>query len=365
MKRKMKNIFLFCFFHFCLPQPLHSKKFFTRVSTFPVCKQFESTCNTDITINAESVTATSDGKTLVYSSRLDKTVGFIDITDPSKPLPKGSVSAGGEPKAVAALGSTYILACINTSSDLFNVSGKLVVISVSTKAIVATFSLDGQPSAIKISNDGKYAVITISNERNKSLNSGNMPQLPPGYVVVVDINSSSTSPQTSWTLTTVSVQGLQGLDFPSDPEPRSVDINDNNVAVITLPVNNAIVLIDCKKKSVFNSFTAGSTSVSNVDIISNKVVENTGTRTAKREPDGVAWIDGCHIVTADRGDFQGGTRTFTIFDFYDGSIEFSSGNELDIIATKYGAYPELNSARGNEVRDLQIILTRGNCVYYS
>jgi hypothetical protein len=348
----MIKIALFCLLYFGLPQHLYSKKFFVRVSTFPVCKQLESTCNTDIAINAESVTATSDGKTLIYSSGLDKTIGFIDISDPSVPLPKGYVNAGGEPKAVAALGSKYILACINTSSDFINVSGKLIVISVSTKAIVATFNLYGQPSAMKISNDGKYAVITIANERNKSLNSGNMPQLPPGYVVVVDINSSSPQPQTSWTLTTIAVAGLPGLDFPSDPEPRSVDINDNNVAAITLPVNNAIVLIDCKKKSVFNSFTAGSTSISMVDVLSNKLIENTGTRAANREPDGVAWIDNCHIVTADRGDFKGGTRTFTIFDFYDGSIEFSSGNELDMIATKYGAYPELNSARGNEVREI-------------
>jgi hypothetical protein len=101
------------------------------------------------------------------------------------------------------------------------------------------------------------------------------------------------------------------------------------------------------------SFTAGSTSVSTVDVISNKLIENTGTRTALREPDGVAWIDTRYFVTADEGDWKGGTRTFTIFDSNDGQVVFSSGNELELIVTRYGAYPEKRNKKGNEVR-LQI-----------
>lgn len=336
------------------------KSFFNRISTFPVCKQIEATCNTDYVINAESVTATADGKTLIYSSGLNNSIGFVDITDPSNPLPKGYIYAGGQPKSVAALGNKYILACVNTSTNYVRVSGKLIVIDIASKIVVASFALGGQPSAIKISNDGKYAVVAIENERNKRFNHGDIPQLPPGYVVIVDIDIGPNM-QKTWKLTNVTLAGLPGLYIPSDPEPKSVDINDNNVAAVTLQVNNAIVLIDCKKKSVFNSFTAGNTTISLVDVISNKLIENTGTRSASREPDGVAWIDNCHFVTADGGDWIGGTRTFTIFDFYDGSVEFSSGNELEIIATRYGAYPELNSEKGNQVRELNSFIWLTRC----
>lgn len=345
----MQKIFNCLIYALALKTCCGSSKFFTRISTFPVCKQLDATCNTDTVTNAEIVTATADGKTLIYAAGLSNSIGFVDITSASNPLPKGSVSAGGgEPTSVSALGNKYVLACVNTSANYIDASGKLLVIDIASKAIVATFDLGGQPDAIKVSKDGKYAVIAVENERDESVNGGNLPQNPPGYVVVVDIDVSR-DPKTTWNLTTVTLAGLPGLDAPTDPEPEYVDINDNNVAAVTLQENNAVVLIDCKSKTVVRSFTAGSTSVTLVDVVSNKQIENTGTWTATREPDGVAWIDKRYFVTADEGDWKGGTRTFTIFDSNNGQVVFSSGNQLELIVTRFGAYPEKRSKKGNEV----------------
>ena len=215
-----KKKFIFAIYSMVLRACCGSQKFFTRVATFPACKQLEASCNTNTVTNAEIVTATADGKTLIYSAGLSNSIGFVDITDPSNPLAKGTISAEGEPTSVSALGNKYVLACVNTSTNYVNVSGKLIVIDIASKAIVATFELGGQPDSIKISNDGKYAVIAVENERDESINGGDLPQNPPGYVVVVDINITE-DPQKTWKLTTVTVAGLSGLDVPQIQSPSS------------------------------------------------------------------------------------------------------------------------------------------------
>ena len=323
--------------------------FFNRISTFVTCVQVDQTCDTDIVTNAEIVTATADGMTVIYTAGLDKAIGFVDITNPSEPEPAGYLKVGGEPTSVAALGNKYVLACINTSANYIDTSGILVVIEVATREIVASHDLGGQPDSIKVSKDGKYAIILIENERDESLNGGDLPQLPAGYVVIADIDVDQ-DPK-SWVLQQVAITGLSGVDYPEDPEPEFVDINQDNIAVVTLQENNALVMINLQSKTVISSFTAGSATVSEIDTVANKLIELTGTRTATREPDGVAWIDSKYFVTADEGDWKGGTRTFTIFDSTDGSVVFSSSDELDHLVARIGGYPEKRNKKGNEVCD--------------
>ena len=55
------------------------------------------------------------------------------------------------------------------------------------------------------------------------------------------------------------------MPYPTDPEPEYVSINDNNVAVITLQENNHIALVDLVTGTVTRDFTAGSTSLTQID----------------------------------------------------------------------------------------------------
>lgn len=84
----------------------------TRVATYPVCKQYDATCNTDIRTGAEIVAATADENLLVYTDSNQDTIGFIDISDASHPEGKGYLEMPGTPSSVA-IKSNYALVSVD------------------------------------------------------------------------------------------------------------------------------------------------------------------------------------------------------------------------------------------------------------
>jgi len=352
------------------PTPVAVDKSFKRIATFPVCKQIERNCNTDTVTVAEIVAASADGNTLIYTDSPGNQIGFVDITTPSAPVGLGSTIVGGEPTSVAVKGD-YVLVGVNTSSfgdgavpgdgegDL-NASGFIRVVEIATGLVVAGADIDlqGQPDSVAVSPDGGYAVVAIENERNEdhaalgddiSVNA----QLPAGKVVVVDTRDSN---PLNWTARNVDVTSLAAV-APSDPEPEYVDINSDNVAVVTLQENNHIVLIDLATGNVSGHFSAGSVDLTLVDATEEDpaVIDQSESLTAvPREPDGVSWIGTTHFATADEGDMLGGSRTFTIFDT-SGNVVFSSGNFLDHQVARIGHYPDGRSGnKGNESENIEV-----------
>ena len=97
------------------------------------------------------------------------------------------------------------------------------------------------------------------------------------------------------------------------------------------------------------AFDAGSVDLSNIDTLEDDNIDQDDVITSKREPDGVVWIGNDYFATANEGDMDGGSRSFTIFDL-SGNIVYESGSELDHLAAKCGHYPESRSEnKGNEV----------------
>ena len=184
-------------------------------------------------------------------------IGFVDITNPRSPRPLGTVDVGGEPTSVAVRGG-YAYAGVNTSPDYVNPSGKLVQIRISSRAVTGEVDLGGQPDAVAISPDGQYLAVAIENERDEDLGDGAPPQMPAGYVQIVEM--------ATMTATKVELTGLAGLVYGTDPEPEFVAINEDNLLVVTLQENNGIVMIDCATKQVVNSFSAGSVDLSHIDV---------------------------------------------------------------------------------------------------
>ena len=134
------------------------------------------------------------------------------------------------------------------------------------------------------------------------------------------------------------------MRVPEDPEPEYVSINSKNIAVVALQENNALVLIDLATKTVTKSFSAGQVTLTNVDVDEEGVIKQDATLTKLREPDGVAWADNYHFITANEGDWEGGSRGFTVF-HKDGTVVFDSGSELEHIAAAVGHYPEERSSK--------------------
>jgi hypothetical protein len=220
---------------------------------------------------------------------------------------------------------------------------------------VRTLDLGGQPDSIAISKDGRYGAIAMENQRDEDVNDGEIPQLPGGFLNVVDFVGSPGS----WSTRAVSLTGLSDI-APEDPEPEYVDINDENIAVVTLQENNHIVLVDLRKGKVVKDFSAGTVDLKKIDTVDDNpsFISLTGSASGlKREPDGVAWISSgpfsSQFAVTNEGDLDGGSRSFSIFDSW-GRVKFESGNALDHLAVRHGHYPDGRSdAKGNEPENVK------------
>lgn len=317
---------------------------FERVASFPV---FLNTDVDDETV-AEIITASEDGMTLIYTDSETEHLGFVDITDPSNPQPAGLVALGGEPTSVAVAGG-YALTCINTSADFVNTSGDLLVIDIAARTIVATHPLGGQPDAIAVSPNGQWAAICIENERDEDLGDGEPPQLPAGFLVSVNLSGDPTS----WTPQAIDLTGLADL-YPEDPEPEFVDINQFNVAIVTMQENNHGVLVYLPTGYILNDFSFGTADLTQVDDTEDDLIEQIADLNGvPREPDAVTWTSPVTLATADEGDLFGGSRGFTTF-LPSGHILYEAGNHIEHMAASMGHYPENRSEnKGTEPEGIE------------
>ena len=329
--------------------PLAAKaddRVFNRIATFPVY------LNTDINLEtvAEIVDASKDGKTLVYTDSEAGKLGFVDIKKPAQPKALGAIDVGGEPTSVAVAGD-YALVAVNTSPSFVAPSGHLHVVDIDSQSIVATHPLAGQPDSVAVSPDERYAAIVIENERDEDLGDGEPPQAPSGLLQIVDLVGSPAG----WIIRDVNLDGIADL-FPHDAEPEYVDINEDNIAVVTMQENNHIVLIDLATGSIVNHFTAGTVDLHQIDTKEEDpaLISLTDSLLGiPREPDGVSWISNELFATADEGDLFGGSRGFTVFDT-DGNVVSSSGNTLEHEVVRLGHYPDGRSKnKGNEPENVE------------
>ncbi|WP_269617730.1 esterase-like activity of phytase family protein [Zhongshania sp. BJYM1] len=329
--------------YICAPTVLNEAKNFNRIAALPVCLQDDMSCDTDDETSAEIVAASTDGMTLIYTDSPAERLGFVDITDPSKPTVLGVLPLSGEPTSVSVKGN-YALVGVNTSADYVNVSGTLNVVDIATRSIVRSIDIGGQPDSVAVSPDGNYAVVVIENERDEDLGDGAPPQLPAGSIVILNLSGEPAA----WTTQTVAMTGLADL-YPTDPEPEFVDINSDNIAVISLQENNHIVLVKLSDGSIVNHFSAGTVDLTGVDANEDDVItQNESLTGVLREPDGVSWLSTEYFVTANEGDLDGGSRSFSVFNTA-GEVVYEAGNTLDQLTARYGHYPESRSEnKGNE-----------------
>jgi hypothetical protein len=324
---------------------------FDHIGSFNVPDNLLPADSPDTATSAEIVSASPDGKLLVYTDSLSGRVGFVDIANPSLPAPKGAIDMGGEPTSVAILGP-WALVAVDTSPSFVAPSGQLAVVNTATRQIVKTIPLAGQPDSISISPDERYAAIVIENERDEELNDGLIPQLPAGQLQVLDLKTLfHAAPQ----LTAVDLTGLAAT-APDDPEPEFVDINRQNEAAVSLQENNHLAIVDLKTAKVVRHFSAGSVTLKQVDATEDDlgpqgagVIKLEERITKRREPDAVAWVDDDSFATANEGDYvdaadeEGGSRGFTIFS-EKGKVEFESGASFEHEVVRAGHYPEARSA---------------------
>ncbi|WP_440692607.1 hypothetical protein [Candidatus Pelagibacter sp. HIMB1695] len=288
--------------------------------------------------SAEIIAATADGMKLVYSDSPANALGMIDITDPANPKPLGSMSLGGEPTSVAIKnGKAYV--GINTSPDYVKPSGHLLVIDLASGKEVTKIELGGQPDSVAVSPDGTFVAVAIENERNEDINDEKIPQLPGGFVAIVNLADNS--------VTKADLVGFSTI-APNDPEPEFVDINNLGEIVVTMQENNWMAVID-RNGNVISEFDAGLVTLKGIDNKKDGKLNMVDTiENVRREPDAVKWIGNDHFATANEGDYKheapgqakrGGSRGWTIFN-KNGSVVYESGSSYERALASAGYWPE-------------------------
>jgi hypothetical protein len=240
--------------------------------------------------------------------------------------------------------------------------------------VVQKIELSGQPDSVAISPNGQHVAIAIENERNEDIcvggthngqevdeddceAEGGLVGIPgQGPAGVLDIVDLSGKPGT-WEKRTVSLTGLADL-YPEDPEPEYVDINKDNIAVLTLQENNHIALIDLVSGAVVDHYSAGSVGLTEIDTKEEDpaLISLTGSQDDRlNEPDGVTWITRNIFSIANEGDLDGGSRGFSVLDD-NGNELFNSGNSNDHLTVRLGHYPDDRSKnKGNEPENAEYV----------
>ncbi|KIC46274.1 alkaline phosphatase [Ruegeria sp. ANG-S4] len=317
---------------------------FNRIASFPVVKNMAEGADTTRETSPEIIAATADGMTLVYTDSPLGMIGMVDITDPTNPSPLGAMEVGGEPTAVGIVGTTAFVG-VNTSESYTAPSGKLISVDIAGKSETGACDLGGQPDSVAVALDGSFVAVAIENERDEDLNDGIIPQLPAGSLALVPLKDGALD------CAGMKMATLTGLAevAPTDPEPEFVDINALGETVVTLQENNHIAVVD-KDGNVVSHFSAGAVDLEGIDATDERgaLIFTESQPGRLREPDAVKWIDENHFATANEGDYNGGSRGWTIFN-KDGTVVYENGTEFEKAIIQIGHYPDKRSdAKGVE-----------------
>ena len=330
-----------------------NEKNFNRISSFNVSDNLPEGLKSNTKTSSEVVTASDDGKTLMYTDSDLGVVGLVDISDPAKPKALGIVELEAEPTGIAALGNNIYIGS-NTSESYTNPSGALVQYDLGKRKKIKQCDLDGQPDSVFVSPDGSFLAVAIENERDEEYKDGQIPQLdedgkqinPAGYVSLMKLNKKGKIQCNS--IKKVDLTGLASI-APSDPEPEFVAINDLGETVVSIQENNHLAVID-KDGNVISHFTAGI-----VKQMAGMDTKKDGAhkfkkklKNVRREPDGLTWIDNDHFATANEGDYKhkapgqakrGGSRSWTIFK-KDGTVVYEDANRLERSIAQIGHFQD-------------------------
>lgn len=327
--------------------PAQAEMVFNRIASLATPANMAEGSDTSRESSAEIISASEDGMTLVYTDSPLGVIGLIDITDPRAPRPLGTIDMGGEPTTAHFAGNLIVVG-VNTSESYTAPSGKLVTVDPATRSVVAECDLGGQPDSVAKSPDGSFVAVAVENERDEDVNDGAIPQMPAGYVVKVALKDGMPDCAAQQRIDVTGLAEIAG----EDPEPEFVDINDAGEIVLSLQENNHLIVIGADG-TVASHFNAGSVDLEGVDTKKDGALRFDGKMTAvPREPDGVRWLDGDHFMAANEGDWQGGSRSWSIFR-KDGTLVYEDGPRLERAIAAVGHYPDHRNKKGAELESVE------------
>lgn len=289
---------------------------------------------------AEIVAATPDQQMLLYTDS-SGAVGAVGIADPAAPQQLWTLPLEGSPTSVTVAPdgrSAYV--AVDTTADLTAPSGYLAQVDLRSVSVTRRVELGGQPDSVALTRDGRLAAVAVENQRDEDLElggvEGGLPQAPAGYLAVVDLSRRTLQ------VDRVELTGLRGALFASDPEPEFVDVDQRGVAAVTLQENNAVALVDLRKREVVGSFSAGAVVRDDADTVDDAVIAFDDVLVAPREPDTVQWTREGNLLLVDEGDLftePSGGRGWSVFS-PEGRLVWESGSSAERALADAGAYDD-------------------------
>ncbi|MEP2781773.1 MAG: esterase-like activity of phytase family protein [Pseudoruegeria sp.] len=322
---------------------------FNRIASFATPNNMAEGEDTNRETSPEIIAATKDGMRLVYTDSPLGVLGLIDIGDPAAPKALGNITLDGEPTSVVLVDNIAFVG-VNTSEDYVNASGYLGVIDIDTQKELSRCDLGGQPDSVAASKDGSFIAIAIENERDEDLNGGALPQMPAGNLVLISTQDDSAD---CAGMKRINLAGLAEIGT-TDPEPEFVSVNNLGETIVTLQENNHLVVVS-KDGDILSHFSAGTVDLNGIDATDERgaLIFTERQANRKREPDAVKWIDDNHFAIANEGDYEGGSRGWTIF-HKSGDVTYDSGTSFEHAMVQIGHYPDKRSdSKGVEPESIE------------
>lgn len=324
--------------------------FFQRIASFQAVSNAPADRKKGSKSVAEIIAASEDGMLLAYTDGEQNGIGLIDLRNPAQPVAAGFIPVQGEPTSLV-ISHGKIIAAVDSSTDFAQPQGHLAVIDIRSRKVVDRCNLQGQPDSVALDKKAQQLVVVMENQRDEKLNKGAIPQYPAGNLSVLPMRNGMPDCTGLHPISMIGLAEVAG----DDPEPEFVKVNGQGIAVVSLQENNHLALVDVAKRTVIRHFSAGKVNLKDVDTKRDGSINpKDSLQGVAREPDAVAWLDDTRFVTANEGDYLGGSRGFSIWNV-NGTVEYDSGNFLDHEAIRLGHYPEKRSAaKGNEPEGAEV-----------
>lgn len=362
--------------------------------------------------SAEIISATPDGRTLVYSDAIGNTIGIVDITDPQEPVQKATIDVDGQPTSVAVTpdGKYAVVAVRKAEFDEDDPltppfqtppPGELWLLNLEQLGPPIVYPIAAGPNgeigylpdsvALAQIRGALYAVVALENEPIVLVRDGatyfyfapeppGLPHCPAtavfefeeetqegcdlsdaGFVQIVKVTTTG-APGLQFTANVAfPASALGGLLYPDDAQPEHVARRGSRAAV-TLQENNGVAVIDLSTPSAPTAevFSTGIVETRRADLLDDATI-NFGQfypddalaaqpQAGTRIPDGIAWNDeGSVLLTANEGELAfTGGRGWTVWTS-NGGLLWDDEGSLEATAVTRAQYPDGRSdAKGIE-----------------
>ena len=272
---------------------------------------FSKISNTDLSSGAEISAFDPTTKKLFITGGNDQ-VGIVDLTDPTNPLVKTSLSFTNDVQSVAIHGNLLAIAEAGSTKQ---VNGKIHVYKVDTEEKVTSIDAGALPDNVSFSKDGKWILSANEGEPNDDYTND-----PKGSVTIVDVANNyaaTTADFSSFSASSFSDKSFRiygpGASLAQDVEPEYIAISDDNsTAWVSLQENNAIAKIDIASKSIssihplgFKDYSKGENAIDVSDKDDEVNFKSRPNIVGIYQPDAISYvkINGTeYILTANEGD---------------------------------------------------------------